>query len=193
MAKKHSKLNAKPPKQLVTDEHILVPDYLRKFHCIGSNCEDTCCIGWGVDIDQATWRRYQASQHKTLSPLFERVVVRQTNPNAYDDQAYAIINMLPNGWCPFLQQDKLCLIQKELGDEALSFTCTKYPRYYNLFGEQLECGLNVSCPEAARLVLLHPEPITLVRDAPDTYHFMRENKNFRVLITPENVTPLKEF
>ena len=28
-----------------------VPHYYRKFQCIASECEDTCCAGWEIMID----------------------------------------------------------------------------------------------------------------------------------------------
>ena len=31
-------------------------NYAESFRCIGSACEDTCCQGWSVPIDQAAYR-----------------------------------------------------------------------------------------------------------------------------------------
>ena len=30
---------------------ITVPDYYKDFKCIAGACEDTCCAGWQVDVD----------------------------------------------------------------------------------------------------------------------------------------------
>ena len=27
---------------------IRVPEYFKDFKCIASECEDTCCAGWGI-------------------------------------------------------------------------------------------------------------------------------------------------
>ena len=27
------------------------PSYIKEFSCIGGKCEDSCCIGWDIDID----------------------------------------------------------------------------------------------------------------------------------------------
>ncbi len=43
--------------------------YTRAFRCIGPACEDTCCQGWNVPIDQAAYEKYQnlpASPLRTL-------------------------------------------------------------------------------------------------------------------------------
>ncbi len=37
----------------------LIPTYLKKFTCSGSACEDTCCSGWRIDIDEGTLRKYK--------------------------------------------------------------------------------------------------------------------------------------
>lgn len=29
----------------------LMPEYMKKFKCIGGECEDTCCAGWTVSLD----------------------------------------------------------------------------------------------------------------------------------------------
>ena len=44
------------------------PFYAENFHCIGSACEDTCCRGWSVPIEKATYedvavRFLAADQH----------------------------------------------------------------------------------------------------------------------------------
>ena len=32
--------------------------YAERFRCIGSACEDTCCQGWSVPVDQAAYEKY---------------------------------------------------------------------------------------------------------------------------------------
>ena len=31
------------------------PVYFEDFKCIGGKCEDSCCIGWNIDIDKVTF------------------------------------------------------------------------------------------------------------------------------------------
>lgn len=135
----------------------LVPSYYSSFKCIGPECEDSCCIGWQVDIDKDTYQHYKQNQHKALVKLFKEAVKR--NPNSLKKERYGIISMTPDGRCTFLDQDNLCNIQKNLGAQALSATCANYPRIANRFGAQLEYSLGLSCPEAARLILLNPAPV----------------------------------
>ena len=37
---------------------IRVPEYFKDFKCIASECEDTCCAGWGIVIDDETYKKY---------------------------------------------------------------------------------------------------------------------------------------
>ena len=147
--------------------NINVPDYYPKFNCTGSQCEDTCCGGWTISVDKDTFHKYRANQHPDLAPLFKLAVSRLTTPAADHQNNFGQMNMRPDGRCYFLQEDQLCGIHKHMGGQALSNTCRIYPRYLNRFGAQRENALGVSCPEAARLVLLNPEPMQFISVAPD--------------------------
>ena len=147
-------------------ENISVPSYYAGFSCIGAECEDTCCRGWTVSIDSATYDKYHDHTHPDLAPMFRLALNKNPAPSAGNN--FGFLAMKPDGACHFQQEDKLCAIQKNLGAQALSTTCKLYPRYINQFGAQREHALGISCPEAARLILLNPEPIQfkmLARDA----------------------------
>jgi lysine-N-methylase len=130
---------------------------MRKFQCIGPVCEDSCCVGWRVNIDETTYRKYQEVDHPELAPTLDKYVTRnRSNPSPAN---YAKIKMEASGACPFLGGDKLCSIQKTLGEAYLSHTCSQYPRSNNMTNGQHERAATVSCPEVARLALLNPEPM----------------------------------
>ncbi|MGI6405929.1 MAG: flagellin lysine-N-methylase [Syntrophaceticus sp.] len=133
---------------------LLVPQYMHSFSCIGSECEDSCCIGWWVVIDKDTYRKYKSTHHPELSPLLKKNISRIRSKQ--NSENYAKFK-LHNGNCPFLTEKHLCQIQLELGEEYLSNVCTTYPRITNEVNGILEKSATVSCPEAARLALLNPE------------------------------------
>jgi lysine-N-methylase len=54
------------------------------------------------------------------------------------------------------RQDGLCRIQAELGHDALCQVCRDFPRLRHDYGDFVEYGLELSCPEAARLILTQP-------------------------------------
>lgn len=143
---------AQPRKQF-----LLVPQYLHHFSCIGSECEDTCCKNWRVSIDEETYKKYQRVRDLELKPLFKQGIGRiRSNANS---QNYGKIIMDAQGKCPFLSEDQLCTIQLKLGEDYLSDTCKFYPRVTNRVNGILEKSATLSCPEAARLALLNPNPM----------------------------------
>lgn len=146
---------------------VLVPDYYQDFHCIGADCEDSCCIGWSVPIDRDTYHKYKQHKHPILVPLFRDTIKKIQDPQRKRTQYYGEMQIKPsNGACAFLGEDKLCLIQKHLGEQALCHTCAAFPRQVNRFGSQFEHSLGLACPEAARRILLHPEPIEFIEIHP---------------------------
>jgi lysine-N-methylase len=135
------------------------PGYAQRFECIGAKCEDNCCKGWGVPIDQATYEKYR--QTPSLQQHLGTLVVLNTNQPTSAD--YARIPLTAQAECGFLDGEKMCRIQKEHGPGMLSATCATYPRAIATNAGQVEKALNLSCPEAARLTLLDTD---LLGDGP---------------------------
>lgn len=139
---------------------LTVPDYYDRFRCIASRCTDNCCIGWEIGIDPAALADYQSQ------------------PGAFGDRLRAAIQpgdppffaLTKSGRCPFLNEENLCDIYRQLGESHLCAICDQHPRFHNWFGAEKESGLGLSCEEAARLILFSAPPRLLCREtleAPD--------------------------
>jgi lysine-N-methylase len=76
------------------------------------------------------------------------------NPESSSNDNYARIALNGPG-CPFLAEG-WCAIQKKLGEESLPIMCSAFPRVMNVVDDVLQRSLDLSCPEAARVVLLDP-------------------------------------
>jgi len=150
---------------LMPVSRIIQPRHYEAFRCIGADCEDTCCDGWGVNIDRVTYGKYQQTPDISRS-LSELVVLN--SQNASDDE-YASFK-LSETHCPYLSQG-LCSIQSKHGEQFLSDVCATYPRIMNQVGDVLERSLDLSCPEAARIVLRDPYPMELLAVADPTATF----------------------
>ena len=122
---------------------VFTPNYYSAFHCIASDCPDSCCKEWEVDVDSKTAAFYR----KLEGPLGDRL--RQVLKDTEDGTVMTI----ENGRCPMWRQDGLCRIQAELGHDALCSVCQEFPRLRHDYGSFVELGLELSCPEAARLIL----------------------------------------
>lgn len=115
-----------------------------RFQCIAEKCEDSCCKDWEVDVDEQS-----ASFYRTLDGALGdrlRQVMKTQNGASFME--------LENGRCPMWRQDGLCRLQAELGHDALCQVCREYPRLYMDYGDFAEWGLEMSCPEAARLLFV---------------------------------------
>jgi lysine-N-methylase len=132
----------------------ITPTYAAAFRCIGPNCEDPCCGDWDIPVDKTTYLQYQNFLPEKLGSVVQHFVFK--NAAGAPDNLYAQIYREPSGCCPFLGADRLCGIQKEYGHQLLSATCSIYPRSFSRVDGELEGSLSLSCPEAARNVLLSP-------------------------------------
>lgn len=136
------------PKQTVS---ALVPAVNTGFKCLGGDCPDNCCTGWRVPIDRTTYQAYQQSTHPILAPLFATRLHPQGVPTP---QHYGTIELKKQDHaCTFLDGG-WCKIQQHLGEDALSDTCTVYPRITVQHGDLFQQGLTLSCPDAAHRILL---------------------------------------
>ncbi|MBQ6852085.1 MAG: flagellin lysine-N-methylase [Oscillospiraceae bacterium] len=133
------------------------PAYYRDFHCLASACPDSCCKEWTVDIDPDAAQRYRALS----GPLGDRL--RQV----LEDTDSGTVMAIENGRCPMWRRDGLCQIQAELGHDALCQVCREYPRLRHEYGSFEELGLELSCPEAARLILTSPVLPPVTETVPD--------------------------
>ena len=122
------------------------PAYFDSFRCIAERCPDSCCKEWDVQVDPqaaALYRNLSGSLGDRL-----REVLR-------DEDGETIMSII-DGRCPMWRADGLCRIQAELGHDALCKTCREFPRLTHDYGTFREQGLELSCPEAARIILANP-------------------------------------
>ena len=171
-------------------KQVRIPFYFNEFRCIGGSCEDNCCIGWDVEIDKGTYQKYQKVKDQELSQLFRKSI--HENPDSYDHSVdYAIVELAKNNRCPFLNEKQLCKIQSKLGHDYLSNVCVAYPRYVNEINGIAEYSLNVSCPEAARLVLTNKQRLAFSSEKHETSS--NTIINFVVNTNEHNGSPMVKY
>lgn len=129
--------------------NVTKPEYYDQFNCIASQCPDTCCVGWQVILDPEHLEFYKTIPGKLGEMIRSGICVEN------EEASFALCN----GRCAMLRPDGLCKIQYALGKDALSSVCGFYPRFVTELGLIREQGLSISCPEVARMVLTHKEPI----------------------------------
>ena len=133
---------------------LIYPSYYEKFHCIAGDCPDTCCKEWDVEIDPETEQFYR----QLPGELGEKA-----RENLYEEDGHTYL-AFPEGKCPLLRCDGLCGMQAAHGEAALSQVCRKFPRLSQDYGSFEELGLEMSCPEAARIILTEARPSLICRE-----------------------------
>lgn len=137
-------------------QSILIASCLKDFQCVGSACELSCCIGWRIDVDDSTVKKYKNCRDESWRQNF----LRNMNEPTQENSLYTF-KLKDDGSCAFLGDDLLCTIQKRFGAKYLSQVCNNYPRIYNKLNERrYEKSYLMSCPEIIKRLLLHQEPLT---------------------------------
>lgn len=136
------------------------PGYYEKFQCIADRCEDTCCAGWEIDIDDASYEYYMSIEGEFGERLRQSIKEYEINDeDVYEQHGF----VLKEGRrCPFLDENNLCDLYRELGEEALCDVCTDTPRNYLEYGGARELSLSTSCAEAGRLLYEGKNPLEFV-------------------------------
>lgn len=119
---------------------LTFPTFYRDFKCIANRCTDSCCIGWEIDIDSATYDKY-----RLMPEAFRK------NIAVCDGGAHFVLTK--DERCPFLQNDGLCKIILEHSEDMLCDICREHPRFYEWYGNYKDAGVGLCCEEAVRLLL----------------------------------------
>ena len=122
------------------------------FVCVGAECPFTCCAGWGILIDSPAYEYYE----KVGGDFGARL-----SSSIYKENGMYRFALTERARCAFLNDQNLCDIYTNLGEDHLCYTCRTYPRYSFLAGDILFSGVSVSCPEVARFFLNHKEPLQI--------------------------------
>ena len=129
---------------------LYAPKYYKSFKCIADRCEHSCCIGWEIGVDGETLERYGRLGGGYGDSVKSSI--------CYDGDPH--FKLCEGDKCPHLNEQGLCKIILNLGQEYLCDICREHPRFYN-YTDVAEVGLGMSCPEAARIILSSPDYISM--------------------------------
>lgn len=170
------------------------PDYFHEFKCTADQCQDTCCAGWQIMIDDASIEKYKKIKGDYIWKVmtcvdWEEGCFRQDNTRR----------------CAFLNPDNLCDLYKNVGEDALCKTCREYPRHTEEFEEVREVTLSASCPEVARILMERMSPVTFTQEErpeeenlefedfdPFLYSMIEESRGAMLEILQSRTLPLQE-
>ena len=121
---------------------------VEKFSCLGADCPDTCCKGWGMQLTTETVAKYRAEAPELLEAVTsgEAEFIMKRDP--VSDQCVKF----DQGWCG---------IHRAYGEEFLGDACHFFPRITRALGTTVITSAALSCPETARLMLYTDDGLAL--------------------------------
>ena len=128
------------------------PDYYNEFKCIADKCKNSCCIGWEIDVDDKTYKKYMSLN----SPIGEKLRNNITNTEPHS------FKLRENEKCPFLNENGFCELILELGEDSLCDICSLHPRFRNFYNTRTEIGLGLCCEAVVEIVLSKTTPTSLI-------------------------------
>lgn len=137
----------------MANQSATAPQYMATFSCIGAACEDSCCSGWNVTVDKASYKRLKNSSDIQISKAVKTFFKTSTINSNHN---FASIELDTKGHCPMLDSESMCSIQRKLDHTYLPRTCADFPRYYFKFAHETSVYGTLACPELARKCLLDP-------------------------------------
>ena len=153
------------------------PACFHQFRCIAAACPDSCCKEWDVLVDEASAQFYQ-----TLPGDLGRSLRRHLYQ---EDGAWYFA--IEDGRCPMWRADGLCRIQAELGHDALCGTCRQFPRLTHDYGDFIEHGLELSCPEVARMLFAGADTTWIEEELPGGEAPEYHSADMEILLRTRNV------
>ena len=129
--------------------------YYDDFKCIGSECPNSCCVGWEIDLDINTFQKYRDLHDSNINKCMS---INQKP--TYDK--FAKIKNVNDQRCSFLDKNNLCNIQKKYSEKLLSPTCSNFPRRKVDFGSKQLSSCLLSCPEISRIFFADNEKFKII-------------------------------
>lgn len=122
---------------------LFAPEYYREFKCIADRCTHSCCVGWEIDIDELSLKKY-AALDGGYGDAVRGSIVGGNTPH---------FRLCDGGRCPHLDERGLCRIITEYGEGYLCDICREHPRFYLDTPSAKEVGVGMACEEACRIIL----------------------------------------
>lgn len=122
-------------------------EFYDDFVCTGGSCSFTCCEGWEIAVDEDTYLKWKNSSWKS-GCLSENITTKKSRTK----KELHTIKMGPHKSCSFLNEEGLCSVVIECGEEFIPATCRTFPRLENRFGRLKEYSLSCACPSVVDMI-----------------------------------------
>jgi Fe-S-cluster containining protein len=159
-----------------------------------------CSAGWDVPIEVPIYHSLQEALAAGLLRTSPEAGARQpfiVEPDLPEDVG-AMFEVTDEGRCVFFdRRDHLCMVHRDLGEEALPTTCRHFPRIALRDRRGISITLSHFCPTAASM-LFRDVPVRVVEHPPafppDDYEGLSvEEDAFPPLLTPYMLMDLEGY
>lgn len=134
------------------------PSYYDEFRCIADKCKHNCCVGWEIDVDEDMLVKYLTEHGEFGDRLRASISLEDECPHFVLGEGER---------CPFLNENNLCDIIINMGEECLCQICNDHPRFVNFGEDREEVGLGLCCEEVARLIVTYPDKVKILGEKSD--------------------------
>lgn len=139
---------------------MIYADYYDKFKCKCGDCRHVCCGGWGITVSDTEYFRLLGLD---CSPGTRSIL--DCALAVVDDpcpERYAMMKPSYTGKCRLINEDGLCSLQIECGEEVLPAVCRTYPRSLTY----THAGCSASCERVVEL-LMRDTPLSFSAPLPE--------------------------
>lgn len=153
------------------------------FQCKADKCHHSCCKKWEIDIDE-----YTADIYLNMTGAFGE----QLRNNMESDGQNYHFRLTSDENCPFLQENGLCRLILEIGEENLCDICASHPRFFVMAGDVELGGIGLSCEKGCELLLADDEPLLFtIENTAETFAFDEVLQTLNIIPIPHltNFTP----
>lgn len=138
---------------------VYLPAYVPEFQCKCGDCRSVCCHGWRIQLTEREHARLmQLSCSGGLRSRMDKSFALFEPPTS---DAFAYIAHGPDGLCPILDEEGLCALHAECGEDVQPAVCRRYPRAVHP-GDPVEMSCAGSCEAVAELLMAAPHPLPFI-------------------------------
>lgn len=146
---------------------ILRPSFYEDFHCIASECKNSCCKDWGIIWTKEEFKELKKQIHSPeIKEKFKDAFIANENEQ-FSASKKLKTKLTKDGTCPFLDEHNLCGIYQECGGQKyMSYTCQHYPRIEHFYLDRQEEYLTPSCEAVVTLLMKERRGIQFAEGEP---------------------------
>ena len=128
----------------------LAPAYYKHFHCKADRCRRTCCSSWKIPVSKSEYLKLVTME--CSGDLNRRIQNTFVIPETVTDACYRYVAFNWLGNCP-LQEEGLCNLHREKGEDYLPQVCRLYPRSLKKINDIRFACCSASCERVVEMLL----------------------------------------